>query len=589
MDLDECIESGNLSEKAKSLIERFDSVTETSISGEGIHIFVKAKAPDSRTKIDGVELLSNKFIAITGELHPGRYTVENRQDEMDAFFAQHPIASASSSGGLCGQGDPQKLLQQLIRIMNSSCYNVDDYQDWLDCGMVLKHEFPGNNAAKASWVAWSSQSKKYKPGEPERKWESFRRSAGENVKTAASMLKRAEENGFAFVDWHEEFKNITFVRGGDFHAHALWQENNYSGSVSDYPSSLVAGEGLVNVSDYLNSNPDEVEPIIEGLVEPGDILSLIGKAKARKTFLLLQVLLCLAAAKSFLGLSVRRAFRVLHVQLEVKPNHFHKRVKLVASALSVRPEDIENRFHVLNLRGIPFDWEQVRQEAIGCGAEVIALDPAYKILEGEENNDKAWRDFLLETDRLARTTGASVWIVHHDKKGGISEDNVDRGSGRNILARHFDAAIYLSPQAGNPSATIFDFESRNFKAPDSFVAKWSRGAFSKIDGAIPSKRTNNRQRLNTTDTPLEEFTDPALGIVADGLYAPKELKDLLRQRLNLSRDRSDALYSTLVRSESLTKLPGARRLGIPDVVGKPEQIEQERERRELLRAIDADS
>jgi hypothetical protein len=341
----------------------------------------------------------------------------------------------------------------------------------------------------------------------------------------------------------------------------------------------------VSVIDYLLTEPIEVKPIIANFCEPGDILTIIGKSKSKKTFFLVQALLSLAAGRSFMGLKTKGPCSVLHVQLEVKANHFHKRVKLVAEKLGITPEDILNRFHVMNLRGVAFDWEKINEQAIKCGAEVIALDPAYKILDGEENNDKAWKDFLQEVDKLAKSTGASIWIVHHDKKGSTAEtDNVDRGSGRNILARHFDAAIYLSPQVGKLSATIIDFEARNFQAPDSFVAQWERGAFTKLDGIIPTKKTNNRQRLETTDAPLEDFVGPALIIVGEKLFSPGELKDLFRQRLNLAKQRAEALFAKLLADKTLEKLVGARRLGECNVVGKPEQIEVERVRRELVKA-----
>lgn len=68
----------------------------------------------------------------------------------------------------------------------------DDYQCWISVGMALKHE--GNPVS--DWVDWSRGSEKFREGECERKWESFREESGGDPVTGGTVYHMAVENGY---------------------------------------------------------------------------------------------------------------------------------------------------------------------------------------------------------------------------------------------------------------------------------------------------------------------------------------------------------------------------------------------------------
>ena len=80
-------------------------------------------------------------------------------------------------------------LQEILQSLSPSDLS---YEEWVQVGMALKHE--GYTAA--DWDAWSKADKRYKPGDCERKWQTFRGSA--SPVTAGTIVQIAKEHGMTF-------------------------------------------------------------------------------------------------------------------------------------------------------------------------------------------------------------------------------------------------------------------------------------------------------------------------------------------------------------------------------------------------------
>jgi uncharacterized membrane protein YgcG len=68
-----------------------------------------------------------------------------------------------------------------------SSFRADDYDDWLAVGMAL-HSV--SDSLLTDWNSWSRQSPKYKPGDCEKKWKSFKREGKIAIGTLAHMAKQ---------------------------------------------------------------------------------------------------------------------------------------------------------------------------------------------------------------------------------------------------------------------------------------------------------------------------------------------------------------------------------------------------------------
>jgi len=96
IDLDHCVTEGVLDEQFKEVVEAFaKTYIETSVSGTGLHIIAKAKAPfpGAKRKNGNIEIFSNRcFFTITGRYYSGSHqtaTIAGLQAEVDEVYRVH--------------------------------------------------------------------------------------------------------------------------------------------------------------------------------------------------------------------------------------------------------------------------------------------------------------------------------------------------------------------------------------------------------------------------------------------------------------------------------------------------------------------
>ncbi|WP_202905391.1 hypothetical protein, partial [Luteimonas abyssi] len=111
IDLDDCIENGVINPEAQSLINAFDSYTEYSQSGKGIHIFIKARKPGNRSKNTekGIEIYDSKrFIVMTRNPVEGMpLDIQERQDTLNYIYDMYFAATDKT--------EPQQLQKSASR------------------------------------------------------------------------------------------------------------------------------------------------------------------------------------------------------------------------------------------------------------------------------------------------------------------------------------------------------------------------------------------------------------------------------------------------------------------------------------------
>jgi hypothetical protein len=249
---------------------------------------------------------------------------------------------------------------------------------------------------------------------------------------------------------------------------------------------------LVQSGTWVDLPPPPVDPIVEGVIDTGDKGGLFGKSKTMKSFQAAQLAISVATGRSYLGMRVPRARRVLLVQLEIKASHMHRRIRNMAYAMQLTSEDMAN-LYVFNGRGMAIDCNLIIALAKQTGAELIIIDPLYK-LDTQDEGVQALAMILREFDRVIEETGATVVYVHHDKKGSSGDlDLVDRGSGSGIIGRDYDTGIFLTPHQ-NEDAIVIEFVTRNYAPREGLVCKWDDGCFVVDESAAAVVETSATQR-----------------------------------------------------------------------------------------------
>ena len=411
------------------------------------------------------------------------------------------------------QGEAKRV-RDALSVLSSEC----SYQEWIDIGMAI-HSWDGGETGFGLWKDWSSQAteKTYAGEDGCRKhWHSFRRREhGIRLGTLFGMA-RAELDT---------------------------QDSTHQPKRRRVP--------VIDVSDWLATAPSPIAPVIEGIIGSGDKLAIIGPSKARKSFFCLQLGLALASGKKLLAWRTRK-HRVLMVQCEIRDEHYHRRVRRVAAAMGVSPENLE--MLVFNGRGTAVDVDRIHWLAQICKAAVILIDPLYKVMSGDENSQRDMADFLAGLDNMAETTGAAVVYVHHDAKGRAGDrDSRDRGSGSGVLGRDYDACITLTPHADEPDAVVIETLLRNYPPQGAITATWD-GCFRDAPDLLPLPETSRTAKAKRNRGPgIDELCEKALSVLADRTMRMGDFRSELHGALPVGEKRIRDVVNRLTGAGKITK------------------------------------
>jgi RecA-family ATPase len=168
------------------------------------------------------------------------------------------------------------------------------------------------------------------------------------------------------------------------------------------------------------------------------LVCLYGPSGLGKTFVALDLSLCYAAHRSWLGAAVSQPGRVVYVSTE-GTSHVSVRLRgwFTAAGLDVT-ESVG--FYLLPRAIALLSAESVNQfilEAASVSPALIVLDTLARCIVGaDENSAKDMGLAIAACDRIRQATGATVLLVHHTGKNGDQErgSSALRGAADTVLA-----------------------------------------------------------------------------------------------------------------------------------------------------------
>lgn len=197
-----------------------------------------------------------------------------------------------------------------------------------------------------------------------------------------------------------------------------------------------------NISTVRNQRPALSPPLIEDILRQGHKMLLVGPSKAGKSFSLIELAICIAEGKEWMGHKCARG-QVLYVNLELDTNSCWNRILDVYDKLGF---PISDNFDVWNLRGRSVPMDKLAPKLIRRAAKkkyiAIIIDPIYKIITGDENSADQMAAFCNQFDMVCTELGCAVIYCHHHSKGSQGQKrSMDRASGSGVFARDPDALI----------------------------------------------------------------------------------------------------------------------------------------------------
>lgn len=269
-----------------------------------------------------------------------------------------------------------------------------------------------------------------------------------------------------------------------------------------------------NAGEWLSKEGPPIEQILPNLLDAAAKFLINASAKCRKTFLVSQLAICLAAQRKFLKWEPTQAMRVLMLNGEVTDAHNHRRLRGMCRALDVYPHELGNRLRIVNSLGHRFtldkppDWLL----AAAAGVDLVIVDPVYKYFSGEENSGADAAAFLAGLDLLCSKSGAAAVYVHHAAKGTPGDrQTIDRGSGSGVFARDFDAALYVGVHRDAADTLVVEPIIRAYPPTDPFCIEFRDGAFVLSDAlpVIQTSATRNRTLPAALIPPIQKIVEQA--------------------------------------------------------------------------------
>ena len=201
-----------------------------------------------------------------------------------------------------------------------------------------------------------------------------------------------------------------------------------------------------NMLDLFDNPPELAPELIGGLVRLGHKLLLQGPSKSGKSFMLIELSICLAEGLDFIGFPCRKS-KVVYINLEIDRASVIHRFKAIYEALGIKKPT--QNITILNLRGkakpldqlVPLLVKQFHDK----GYEAVIIDPIYKTLNGDENSASDMAQFTNQFDIICDKLHATAIYAHHHAKGTSGQKSAqDRSSGSGVFARDPDGIIDFS-------------------------------------------------------------------------------------------------------------------------------------------------
>lgn len=207
-------------------------------------------------------------------------------------------------------------------------------------------------------------------------------------------------------------------------------------------------DGLPEIEEYrFGQAPPPPPMLVDGILYPGDKMMLASASKSGKSFAMIELAIAIAEGAEWLGRRCAQG-KVLYVNLELKKESRQRRMDSVYAAMGLEPAHAGN-ISCLDLRGRAVTLDTLARSIVrrisGKGYLAVIIDPLYKVMDGEENDQAAVKRFCLNLDYITDQLGCAVVYVHHYSKGDQwGKGAIDRASGSGVFGRDPDALLSMT-------------------------------------------------------------------------------------------------------------------------------------------------
>jgi replicative DNA helicase len=274
--------------------------------------------------------------------------------------------------------------------------------------------------------------------------------------------------------------------------------------------------------DQLSGDPPEVEWVVEKFL-PRDVVGMVAATGSTgKTFFLLQMALCVASGKPFLGKETGDPADVLIIAAEETKADIHRRVDAIRKYYGIDPE-AGKRLTVASVNGISgiknriHTWEDNVEPSQLFDAlilyvkatkpRLVILDPTRRFLSGDENNSENADQFINDVEAIKNEGRGetTLLLAHHTSKGGAGgrDQHASRGSSAFV-----DGARWQLVMAGLDPLKEWEYDDGNILSVDD-IRQHLRIELTKYNSFVPDQHEFILERRSggVLDTPTSGISE----------------------------------------------------------------------------------
>ncbi|MFC1949017.1 AAA family ATPase [Chloroflexota bacterium] len=255
-------------------------------------------------------------------------------------------------------------------------------------------------------------------------------------------------------------------------------------------------------TDAVNSDVPEIDYIIEQKLRRQAKYSVIAKWKAGKSFLTIQAGMAIAAGADFLGFKTTMA-NVLYINFEISEEMFQQRVQDMHHILGYNL----SRFKYLTITDLSLDMHTMELDEIlnqsiaeGFPIEVLVIDPRWKAVKRDSNQDEVLNAFCVNLDKIISRYKVTLIIVHHEGAGNRPNK---AGKGSTVFEAWLDGWLKITPTPGLPHLREIDIWSRDSER-ESIMAEFDYPIHKVAPGIISERKAKT---IKAIDCILEFLQD----------------------------------------------------------------------------------
>lgn len=262
--------------------------------------------------------------------------------------------------------------------------------------------------------------------------------------------------------------------------------------------------------------------LIDGFLRETEVANIIAPPKSGKSWLVMDMALCIATGSKWLGMTCTQG-HVLMVDNELHPQTLGTRLRKVADASGLIPDDYAGRLSTWSVRGQNVDLgtfaPRLIEHAKKCGAKLIVLDALYRFLpKGSDENSNSDATALYNLlDSIAEATGSAIICIHHASKGSQAGKAVtDVGAGAGAMSRAADSHAIMRALE-EPDTVAFEAVCRSWPSVPPMglrreFPRWKLDLSVDITAEKGRPKEKEKKRGNVNVTP-QEFADRYVGSI----------------------------------------------------------------------------